>query len=93
MESLGVSTTFSAWNRSRQRERKKGGEEHVSVFTEHRGWEILARLSLVNATSVGEKGEKGKEGKNREGRGREREDGGIRRGHLVAARCVDALGY
>lgn len=67
MESLGVSTTFSASNRSRQRERKKGGEEHVSVFTEHRGWEILARLSLVNATSVGEKGEKKEKTEKEEG--------------------------
>lgn len=87
MESLGVSTTFSASNRSRQRERKRGAR-HVSVFTEHRGWEIRARLSLVNATSVGKKRKGGKEG-----REREREEGGTRRGHLVAVRCVDALGY
>lgn len=86
MESLGVSTTFSASNRSRQRERKRGAR-HVSVFTEHRGWEIRARLSLVNATSVGKK----RKGVKKEER--EREEGGTRRGHLVAARCVDALGY
>lgn len=67
MESLGVSTTFSASNRSRQRERKS-----VARFGFHRGWKY-ERGSLLNATSVGEKRKRGKEGKNREVRERERE--------------------
>lgn len=79
----------------------RGEESIVARFGFHRAsrMEIRARPSCkCNLASRQEEGKRGEEGKNREGRERERGGGGgkegeTRRGHLVAARCVDALGY